>query len=242
MDVFEKMGLPIGCRVDKVIYKKMFYESISMSQADKNLFKDSIEKIVWKYCLKTDNTNIMAYKDGIHDYPELEIINVELREEKRMARIADIVMRAIPYPMMLLFVLNNSYQIWVAQQRVSQADQRKTTIDSVLHTDWLEIDDSIWEKLALTRQNSRDFFALYTGIYDAISLDLVERKVNAPMDNHVSGEEARALLLQIDKIDQELVDLRRQLKKETQFNRKLETNMKIKTLQAQRLALTNGKL
>lgn len=46
----------------------------------------------------------------------------------------------------------------------------------------------------------------------------------------VTGEEARELLAQQEQLEKEIAELRAELKKETQFSRKVELNMKIKSL------------
>ena len=77
----------------------MFYEVAGVSRADKKLFTDAIEKVTWLYNLRTDTINVLPYKDEEKDYSEIEVIEVTLKDEKRLDRIAEVIMMAIPYAM-----------------------------------------------------------------------------------------------------------------------------------------------
>jgi len=49
----------------------------------------------------------------------------------------------------------------------------------------------------------------------------------------LTGEEARRLSTNIETLEQEIISLKAKLKKETQFNRKMEINIAIKKLEKQ---------
>jgi cell division protein FtsB len=61
-----------------------------------------------------------------------------------------------------------------------------------------------------------------------------------PTEDKISGEEARKVLAQIDSIEQEIAKLRATLKKGTQFNRRMELNIKIKKLEQNKDKLLGG--
>lgn len=51
----------------------------------------------------------------------------------------------------------------------------------------------------------------------------------------ISGEAARETMNQLQKIEQEITSLRGQMKKESQFNRKLEINTKLQKLKREKI-------
>ncbi len=102
--VIDFLNIPSSCKVDKPIFKKQFYDNASLNSKDKELFAGVIDKIVWRYCLKPETINILPHKDKTRDYSEIEVIEVTLKEEKGLRRIAEIIMRSIPYPILLVFV------------------------------------------------------------------------------------------------------------------------------------------
>jgi hypothetical protein len=56
----------------------------------------------------------------------------------------------------------------------------------------------------------------------------------------LSGEEARQLSSDLETLEQEITALRARLKKETQFNRKMELNIAIKQLEQEKRNLMGG--
>ena len=60
------------------------------------------------------------------------------------------------------------------------------------------------------------------------------------MDENITGTEARELSAKIEDIEQEIVSLRSKLKKESQFNRKMELNIEIKKLERSKNKLLGG--
>ena len=142
MDDYSFLNIPDSCYIGSTIYKKLFYQNANMSSSDKSLFTDVINKIVWLYCLKPETINIPAYKDEIREYPEIEVIEVILNKEYGLNRIAEIIMRTIPYPMLLIFKLEDKIRFYVAHQRTSQSDSSKNTIEEFISTDWKRKDSA----------------------------------------------------------------------------------------------------
>lgn len=235
MDIFEGLNIPQTCKVNKTVFKKLFYENATLSNPDKELFSNSIEKITWAYCLKPETINIQPYRDENRDYPEIEVFLVSLAKEKSLSRISEIIMKTIPYPMLLIFVIESKFQIWVGHQRINLSDNSKNTLEEFVQTPWMLADDQIFKALDIRKMNQSNYFALYSDIADTIS------KYNARMligkDLEISCNEARFLVKEINEIDQKIVTLRTTLKKETQCNRKMEINMEIKKLEGKKNGL-----
>ena len=89
MEIYEQMSLPPAARIDRVVAKNQFYDNGDLSSADKKLF-DHVEKIYWRYALKTENTFIQTFSDEERDYPEIEVMEVVLRDEKQLSRLAEV--------------------------------------------------------------------------------------------------------------------------------------------------------
>ena len=229
MDTYNFLKIPDSCFIGNTIYKKLFYENADLSTRDKSLFTDTISKITWLYCLKPETINITVYKDEVLDYPEVEVIEVLVHKDYKLKRIAEIIMRTIPYPMLLIFKLEDKRQFYVAHQRINQNDSRKNTIGEFIFTDWLESDSALFAQLNIKQMRFTNFYALYSDIVDAISIYNLSAIMT--VDDNISGAEARELSAQIENIEQEIRSLRAKLKKETQFNRKMELNIEIKKLE-----------
>lgn len=238
MDTYGFLNIPASCFIGNTIYKKLFYENADLSTSDKSLFTDVIGKITWVYCLKSETINIPPFKDQVRDYPEVEVIEVNINKDYRLKRIAEILMRTIPYPMLLIFKWEDKKQLYVAHQRISQSDSSKNTIEEFISTDWIHNDRVLFEKLDIRQMRFTNFFALYSDIVDAIS---IYKMSDVIADNaSITGAEARELLTQIEDIEGQITSLRARLKKESQFNRRMEFNIQIKRLTNKKNELIGG--
>ena len=233
MDFYSALQIPASCLIDKIIAKKMFLDNAALSKSDKALFSDVVERIRWKYCLKEEFIPIHPYQDDERDYPEVEILEVVLKQEKGLRRLAEIVMRSIPYPMLLVFRLDDQIQIWMAQQRISQADHDKITLEEFMVSPQLQEGDSFWTALSIRNLRPTNFYDFYSDWLDRLSIQKAKEQV--PSSEDLNGEEARMLLAQRENMEKEIAILRAELKKETQFSRKVELNMKIKRLEREKL-------
>lgn len=231
-EFFREMNIPLSCKVDKTVFKKMFYENANLSTADKSLFTDVIDKVTWAHCLKPETINVQPLKDDTRDYPEIEVIEVALTAEKGLKRIAEIVMRTIPYPMLLIFRLGDKLQLWVAHQRTNLNDSSKNIIDEMICSDWVSPDDALLATMDIRTMRFTNYFTLYSDIVDAISI--YNAKALVGEESELSGEAAREMLAAVEEIDRQIAAYRAGLKKETQFNRKLEINIQIKKLEQQK--------
>ncbi len=238
MDTYNFLNIPDSCFMGNTIYKKLFYENADMSTSDKSLFTDTINKVTWLYCLKPETINIPAYRDEVRGYPEIEVIEVLVHKDYKLKRIAEIIMRTIPYPMLLIFKLEDKRQFYVAHQRTSQSDSSKNTIEEFIATDWLDSDSTLFAKLNIKQMRFTNFYALYSDIVDTISIYNLSTII--PTDDNITGAEARELSAKIEDIEQEITSLRARLKKESQFNRKMELNIEIKRLEQNRNKLLGG--
>ena len=227
MSIYEVMELPTAARIDRVVPKKQFYDNGDLSSIDKKLF-DHVEKIYWRYALKTENSFIQPYRDEEKNYPEIEVLEVNLRAEKRMKRLAEVIIHAIPYPMLLFFILGEKRRLYMGKLRQSQADSERMTLVAMEDTDWQSAEDDFWPELSLRKMPGANFCQLYEGWFDAISKrHLAALSVDTEA---MSGDEARETLQRIMAMEQEMNKLRKQIKSESQFNRKMEFNTRLQKL------------
>lgn len=234
MNIYETMGLPPAARIDRVVAKKQFYDNGDLSPADKKLF-DHVEKIHWLYALKTETTFIHPFSDGEKEYPEIEVLEVDLREEKQLNRLAEVIIRAIPYPMLLTFRLADKVSLYMGKLRQNQADSERMTLTDVESTDWLAEDDDFWQGMALSKMPAANFCTLYETWFDAISKRHLASLSLATEE--MTGDEARETLERLQAIEQEMTKLRNQMKKESQFNRKMELNTRLQKLKKEQKSI-----
>lgn len=238
MDIGNCLNIPASCSVENTIYKKLFYDNGELSVEDKNLFVENVNKITWMYCLKPETINIQPYKDEERDYPEIEIIEVTLYENTRVKKIAEIIMHTIPYPMLLIFKLEDKLQLYVAHQRINKNDNSKNTIDEIISTEWISENCLLFEKLNIKKMRFTNYYTLYTDLVDDIIIYNLSSVMSVKPD--ITGEKAQEITKHIESLELQINSLKVKLNKETQFNRKIEINIEIKKLQQQKNRLIGG--
>lgn len=231
MELYDKLAIPEACRIGSTVFKKLFYENGNLSTQDRELFTNVVDKVRWLYCLKPETANIPIYKDEEREYLEIEVIEATLTTDKGLRRIAEIILRTMPYPMLLFFRLGDRFQLWTAHLRINQADESKLTAECFEHTDWLTADTDLLDALNIKTMRWSNFFMLYSDLVDAISIWRA-RQLTQDRETELAGDEARRLIAAAEELDVQIAKLKTELKKETQFNRKMELNMRIKEMEA----------
>lgn len=235
------LSIPDRCRVGKKIFKKMFYENASFNKKDKEIFTEEIKSIEWLFSLKSDTINIQPYVDGDKEYEELAIIKVDVVSDKRIKKICKIIQKTIPYPLILIFNIEDKILISAALKRVNKADESKNTIEEYLYTEWIDLsnlsddEEKFLQSLNLNSLSFTNFYNLYMDIVNRINLLNVTKygeKYEVVSDE--KAKDIKKISDEIDNTDKEITDLRNKMKKEVGFNKKVELNMKIKQLKEQR--------
>lgn len=224
--MYAQLKIPKTCSVDKTIFKKMFLENSDLSATDKKVFSDMIGKVIWKYSLKVDNYYLRPYVDEQREYREIEILEVQLNKQSKEKRIAELIMHAIPYPMILVLRFESEIQLWVSHQRNSQNDRGKNVLEDLLGTKWLQEAD-LADILPFEQFKRTNCYVFYSEVVGAIS----RFNVKAYSSKDLSGEEVRLLLKKETEKEMKLTKLRAQLKKETQFNKRVEISMQIRKVE-----------
>ncbi|MDM8536379.1 DUF4391 domain-containing protein [Desulfobacterales bacterium HSG17] len=240
-DAFYKfLAIPNACFLGNRVFKKLFYENAPLAAANKKIFSESISDIRWQYSLKPETINIAKYDDDEKEYHEVAVIQVALKAQNHYMRIAEIIQRAIPYPLMLVFVHENQVLINLALKRINWADSNKITAESFYFTGWFnpespdKVSQAFLESCAINKLPFTDFYKFYSALVErVVALNCAELSGKFELDGQKSTEDMRKVLETIHALEQEQTSFRNELKNETQFNRKVELNIKIKQIDVQ---------
>ena len=240
IDLYEKLAIPDACYLGKKIFKKLFYENAQLNATDKKAFTKDIDDIEWKYTLKPDTINIARYADEEREYDEVAVIQVNLKEPQRYKRIAQIIQRAIPYPLLVVLAHKSAVALSVAAKRINRADREKIMVEEFQDTDWINLESpasheqDFLDSLVVTSFSYNNIFEFYSDLTERIvGLNCVEFSgvflAEAPQENVNRAE----ILEMITLLQQKQTELRAALKKESQFSQKVELNMQIKKVTEQ---------
>ena len=246
--LYDSMAIPNSCYLGKRIYKKLFHENAKLSATDKKAFREDIDSIIWQYTLKPSTIPIKPFTDEEREYLEIAIIQVNLKTQHRTGRIAEIIHRAIPYPLVVLFAYETKFLLSLATKRFSQAERGAIVADEFFATEWINllsptpIQKDFLASLAISALPHTHFFALYSALVDRlVALDSA-RLTNEYRLEPIAAKrtDRRKRLAACHELETKIAEYKVAIKKETQFNRQVEMNTMVNELNERLSALVKG--
>ena len=251
------LEVPRDCIVDSVIPKKDVFEAAELNNKDKRIFTDLIKQIKWCYNFTEENTRVSKYVDKVRNYDEVELINITLKydnvhkidigkfkEDDKIDRIADIMMRFIPYPIILTIQYDNELKFYAAHIRESKADYNKVVIDEkILSTNWMnidnlnEIEDDFISKIQFNNLDRADFYKFYNTYFEAVVQH--DGAIMAGGAVNLSVEEIRKIYDEISILDLKIKEIEKEISEKTNFNDKMKLNIKVHKFKEEKEMLLN---
>ena len=249
------LHLPEGCRVDQRVPKKLLLENGAPTAADKRLITEAVDEIQWVAALKPNTIGVPDYRDMLREYLEIAVLAVTLRGVVKPAshsRLAELVHRAVPYPVLLLLIEGQSLTLSLAHKRWAQNENDKVVLDGSLvsaslseinaadssHPDPAAVtqtESAFIQSLSVTRQPQSTLHALYQGWVDCVQA-LLAARLTGSYESPTTPEQAtarRQALADCERLESEISRLRAQAAKEKQLARQVELNLTLKRLQAE---------
>lgn len=245
------LAVPSDCIIDRVIAKEKFYSYGSLKSKDKQFFQDYVGQIRWHARFAEDNTHILPYNDETKRYNEVEIISVVLKDEnlkeltdrdkinnayfiqdRRIERVIEIIFRFITFPQLIVLQYRNRVKLCVTHLTINQADSSKFTLDEIISTNWMnlnnlnDLEKTLMENIQLDKLSHDNFYRFYSDIVDSIiqyngSL-LAGKKVELSVDR------IKWITDRIKELEKEIKILQRELKRETQHPLRSKINNEIR--------------
>lgn len=235
---YKQLNIPNNCEVNNTIFKKAFLDNADLTSTDKKIINDHIKKVTWKYCLKPETINILPYKDDKRDYLEIEIIEVQLNEISKVNRIAEIIMRAIPYPILLILVGNDKLKLAVGDMRKNLSDSSKVTVEDFVFTDWIDTNsldkysENLFAGLNISTLDSSNYYTMYQDITSKLNVYNFSKVKGEDISksNVMSNSDIKACYDKIKSIEIEISALKSKVKKAGSIKEKVELNIQIDKL------------
>ena len=251
------LEVPRDCVVDSVIPKKDIFEAADSKSKDKKIFTDLIKQIKWCYNFTEDNIRVDKYVDEVRNYEEVELININLKydnvhkiiagkfkEDDKIDRIADVVMRFIPYPLILTMQYENELKFYASHIRESKQDYNKIVLDGPRRsTNWMDIDnlseieDDFITKIQFENLERENFYKFYNNYLEAIvqhdAAIIAGGPVNLPID------EIERIYDGISVLDEKIKEIEKEISEEDNFNRKMDLNIEAHKFKVEKERLIN---
>ena len=232
------LALPASCRVDQRIPKKMLIENGATTAADKRLLNDTIEEIQWLAALKPNTVGVPDHRDEAREYLEVVVLSITAKPV-HTTRLAELVHRAVPYPLLLLLATPQGLFLSMAHKRWAQNQAGKVVLDGEVTTieaaDDLSPAHPFMQSLALARQPQATLLALYQGWLDCLTALLAARYTGTfkAADDPAHAAARREALRKCQRLEQEAARLRVLAAKVSQIAKQVELNLALKRVQAE---------
>lgn len=239
-DLIAALDLPSSARVDRRVPKSLLVERGAPTTADKRRINEGIEAVQWVATLKPTTIGVPSFRDAVREYLEIAVLSVAFRAEAKAERLAELIHRAVPYPLLLLSVEGPHLTVSLAHKRWSQGEAATTVLDgnpvaaALTTVESLGHQLSFREALSLVRQPRADLFQLYQGWMDTL-LALLAARVTGQFVMATSTDQAaarREALRECARLDGEIARLRAGAAKEKQVSRQVELNLELKRAEA----------
>jgi hypothetical protein len=215
---------PASAAFKRVLPKSRIYAHARPSRRLQKKFADEVAQIVWAYKLAPETIRL----DAKPDVPEIQVFAITLKDAAAGAISEDIfrcIDRAIGFPILYELFAGDRVQAVAAYKRPSEADSAKWVVGDYFASPWLAADaDRSPLPVAL------DLAALYRL--------LLSRVMPHPARDGESLKDHAERLGRIRQLEREREKLEIRLGREKQFNRKVEINAEVRTLDAQLDELT----
>lgn len=199
-------NLPKTTVVDKSIPKVKFYEKTKANSKLKQLFINDIEQIIWKNKLSKDTINI----DEGKKVKEIEIFEITLKHKDLSKDILKTIDKFIPYQILYILRFEDKIKFTIAYKDNNKNNENIMVVDSYYESDWINENEC---NLNLNLINSLDY------VYNELIKYFIKREIpknNIDIKDIVQNEK------EIQTLEKEIDKLEKALRKEKQFNKKVE--------------------
>jgi len=239
------LGLPCSCSVDQRVPKKLLVENGAPTASDKRLIADAIEEIQWIAALKPNTIGVSDFRDEKREYLEIAVLAVTLRTKDakpaNAARLAELVHRAVPYPIFLLLKSGHHMTLSLAHKRWAQNEADKVVLDGGVVSVTLPDDvpseyalSAFTQALSLANQPQTTLLSLYQGWINSVQA-MQSAKLTGTFKTVDTPEQAmarRQVLQDVQRLELEEARLRAHAAKEKQLARLVEINLALQRVQA----------
>lgn len=206
-------AFPDKARVGRMVPKNKIYAHAATTTAQKELFVRQVDRITWAYKLSSETVNLPPGKA----VKEFQVFTVALKTGKLKEEVLAAIDSSIPSPILFEIVYGSSLQYRAAHKRLSEADGTKWVVSRYFASEWLPREGET-SPLPVVLDLDSLYHALLKGL------------IPFPLRPGESMDDLVARTDRIGVLEREAEKVALRLKREKQFNRKVEINGELKEL------------
>ena len=230
-DFFESLNFPINTVVNRKLDKKEFLENFSLNINDRKLLSQAIDRITLENILNQDTINISPFVDETKDYSEIAIIKVKISNKDKLKSINNIIQQ-IPYSLIVFYAFQNEISLCLSPKRINKSDSSKLVVEEVHFSKWIDfsnltnIDKTFLQSLSINNHPFTNLLAFYESFMDK----LISYNASIYSGTLIVSKDTKQILENIQKTEAQIIELKNKIKKETNFNEKVNMNMELKKM------------
>lgn len=192
-----KFNLPKSAIVDKFIAKSKFYEKAALSTRLQNEFINKIQRITWKYKL-AESTIGISKTEAV---TEIQIFEIQLKEQSIPKNVLKVIDKAIPYQILYIFNYKDDFAFGITLKD-------RTYKENYYFSEWNEIKQFDFSGIDL----------------EAVYQKLIKAFIELEAQQYTEFNEIIEFDNKLKALKTEIKTLQNKIKKEKQFNRKVDVN------------------
>jgi len=206
---------PKATQFGRRLAKEKIYLHAKPGNKQRQLFIHQVEKMQWQFKLAPETVNLPASKQVL----EIQVIDIWLKADE--TELDEVILRlidkVIKHPIYYRIYSTKKVQFAMAWKRPHETNKNQWVIESYLRSSWQSINKTE------TRAQALPVVTNMAALYDAMLSNLLE----------IAARPEETLAQQLERINQiniaqkQLQKLESQLKREKQYNRKVEINGQI---------------
>ena len=231
------------------ITKAFFISNFELTTSEKNVLNYEIQNMHWLASIKPTTSNITAEVNDLYNYEEIQIMVCTLKGlglQQFGDKCIQLFQKYIPYPIVLVIEDDDNFMVNTCDKRINQNDTTKRTIEKHISTPSLtklykdELVSALFDELNFTALDKTNLETVYKSYIKSIVNYQTALVTGATLvRNHTRTEDDMQMLEQINKLEKEVSRLSNQIKKESQFNTKLNLNVDIQMYKKKIVSIKN---
>ena len=203
--------LPKSTEFNRFLPKQKFYKDLythtSIPSKTKNYFVKQIKSITWEN--KIDYTTMNIAKGSFVE--EIEIFRIELYDYEIDDSVIYIIDENIPYHILFVFEYNNKRKYSLSFKEICR-EAETINIQKRFQSDWVSEDEDLLKFSGISLDN------MYENLLNSISNNQLDKFLGDTLKERVLSS------IEYEKIQKQVNNLSKKVKKEKQFNRQVELN------------------
>lgn len=203
------IDFPVKTACNIILPKKTFYEKLTFTSAQKKLFVQEIEKIIWRNKL---SSSTLTLQPG-NRVTELQVLEVVLKRKSVCFPVLKLLGKGIPYHLLFLLRFGDKVSACIGYRETAGAADQE-----FFHTGWMTFAELPLKVLGLTMDD------VYENFIRQIHQDLEEHE-NVPIAEAIRATARKK------QIEEQLARLEKQARSEKQPRRKFNLIQEIRRLE-----------